>query len=88
MIMCNDRSMFPGELKLDRSAVETAYGVGVSRYTGTIRIIITDDSGQRMTYDIENAVYDPKSNFNILGVPCLAAHFASDEIFRANTKQI
>lgn len=38
VIMCNNRSMFPGELKLDRSAVETAYGVGVSRYTDTIRI--------------------------------------------------
>ena len=42
VIMCNNRSMFPGELKLDRSAVETAaYGVGVSRYTDTIRIGLT-----------------------------------------------
>lgn len=80
VIMCNDRSMFPGELRKVRSAVETAYGVGVSTYVGTIRIRLTTDEGISMTYDIEGAVYDPKSNFNILGVPCLAAHFAKDEL--------
>lgn len=75
-IICNDRSMFPGRVTLSDNQVMTASGVSITQYVGTIRLRITDDEGVTTTYDVEGAVYDPKSPVNILGVTNLSSHFA------------
>lgn len=78
-IICNDRSMFPGRLTPSTSKLMTASGVAYTQYVGTIRLRIVDDDGVSSTYDIEDAVHDPKSPVNILGVTCLSRHFASKD---------
>eukprot|EP00956_Cyclotella_meneghiniana_P034900 scaffold109232_cov93-Cyclotella_meneghiniana.AAC.1 len=41
---------------------------------GTIRLVLTDDTGDRHQYDMEGALYDPESPFNLLGIPYLSKH--------------
>jgi hypothetical protein len=36
---------------------------------GTISLTITTNDGERMQYHIPNAIYNPNSPFNILGIP-------------------
>ena len=45
---------------------------------GTIKIQIADDMGEMLNYELPNAIYDPDSPFNILGIPFFAAHFGVD----------
>ncbi len=40
-----------------------------------IRLKLTDDANLKHTYDVPNAIYDPYTNFNILGVPFLGDFF-------------
>ncbi|EJK58187.1 hypothetical protein THAOC_21711, partial [Thalassiosira oceanica] len=46
---------------------------------GTIRLNIVDDDGNPHIYEIPNAIYDPDSPFNILGIPFLGEFFAKPE---------
>ena len=74
-IICNDKSMFVGDLKPSRSEVHTSNGQNTPAMEGTIRLVLTDDTGDQHQYDIPGALYDPESPFNLLGVPYLSKHF-------------
>jgi len=80
-IICNDKTLFVGPLKRQKTEVNTSNGVNNPQYVGTMRVQFTDDKGESMEYDIPNVVYDPNSPFNIMGVPELGRYFGSkDEI--------
>ncbi|KAL7504927.1 hypothetical protein ACHAXN_005718, partial [Cyclotella atomus] len=74
-IICNERSMFVGDLKPSNSEVLTSNGRNVPATEGTIRIVLDDDEGVSYTYDIPGALYDPESPFNLLGIPYLSKFF-------------
>jgi hypothetical protein len=44
-------------------------------YKGTIHLKLVDDANIKYTYDIPGAIYDPASNFNLLGISKLAKYF-------------
>jgi hypothetical protein len=74
-IICNDKSMFVGDLTPSNSEVLTSNGQNVPALEGTLRISITDDQGVPHQYDIPGALYDPESPFNLLGIPFLSQYF-------------
>ena len=74
-IICNDKSLFVGDLKASRAEVHTSNGQNTPALEGTIRLVLTDDAGDQHQYDIAGALYDPESPFNLLGVPFLSKHF-------------
>jgi hypothetical protein len=78
-IICNDRTQFVGDLRLEQCEVETSLGTGRSEFIGTIRLRLTDNAGVTHPYDVPDAIYDPKSPFNILGVPFLGEYFGSKD---------
>ena len=79
-VICNDKSQFkPGSLHEKPNAVETAAGVTKSSQVGILRLTLTDDGGKTYTYEIPDAIYDPNSPFNILGIPALGDFFGKDD---------
>ena len=74
-IICNERSMFVGDLKQSQSQVVTSNGQNNPAQEGTLRIVLTDDTGNPHQYDIPGALYDPESPFNLLGIPFLSKFF-------------
>ena len=78
-IICNDKSMFVGELKRSTSEVVTSNGQNTPKQVGTIRIVLTDDGGTTHQYDIPGALYDPESPFNLLGIPYLSKFFGDQK---------
>ena len=75
-IITNDRSLFPGKLVPVQVQVDTvASSTSRQRYQGTIRLELVDDGNVKHVYDIPGAIYDPASNFNLLGIPTLADFF-------------
>jgi hypothetical protein len=43
------------------------------RYAGTILLELVDDSNATHVYEIPEAIYDPQTQFNLIGIPFLAA---------------
>jgi len=82
-IICNVRDFFIGELEDSDYEVTTSNNSSRPQKKGTIRLSIADDAGVSHTYEIPNAIYDPDSPFNILGVPFfgkfLGTEFQPDE---------
>ena len=75
-IITNDRSLFPGPLVAVQVQVDTIESSkSRQRYQGTIRLELVDDGNVKHIYDIPDAIYDPASNFNLLGIPKLAEFF-------------
>ncbi|KAL7532041.1 hypothetical protein ACHAXR_004390 [Thalassiosira sp. AJA248-18] len=75
-IISNVRKLFVGPLVPTRVTLETAEGLTTkTKFVGTMRLVLTDDSNQNHTYDIKDCVYDPDSPINILGVPFLGKYF-------------
>jgi hypothetical protein len=74
-IICNEKSMFVGDLKPCTSEVLTSNGQNVPALEGTLRLVLTDDEGVKHQYDIPDVLYDPESPFNLLGVPFLSQYF-------------
>ena len=75
-IITNDRSLFPGQLipvQVHVNTIESSQSR--QRYQGTIRLELVDDGNVKHIYDIPDAIYDPASNFNLLGIPKLAKFF-------------
>ena len=73
--ICNDRQFFVGQLQPSDYNVVTSNRQSTPQQKGTIRIQIADDTGKLLTYELPEAIYDPDSPFNILGVPFLADYF-------------
>jgi hypothetical protein len=78
-IICNDRSMFIGDLSPSKAEVLTSNGQNVPPQEGTLRLVLEDDTGVQHQYDIPGALYDPESPFNLLGVPFFSKYFGDAE---------
>ena len=78
-IICNDRSQFIGNLRIEDGGVETANGLSTTSWKGTIKITLTDDSGKSFTYHIPDAIYDEHSPYNIIGIPFLGKYFGKND---------
>jgi hypothetical protein len=75
-IITNERSIFVGNLSSVNVKVDTIEATQTrQRYEGTIRLKLVDDSSVAHSYDIPGAIYDPTSQFNLLGLPKLADFF-------------
>jgi hypothetical protein len=75
-IISNVRSLFVGNMKSKTIHIETVSRDGTGTgYRGTIHLELTDDANIKHTYDVPNAMYDPYTNFNILGIPFLGNFF-------------
>ena len=75
-IITNEWSLFVCNLTLVNVQVDTTEAMQVRRrYEGTICLKIVDDSNVAHIYDIPGAIYDPSSQFNLLGIPKLADFF-------------
>ena len=74
-IICNDCTQFVVNLEVQSCQVENSVGVGTYQYVGTIRIILTDYSGEYNSNDISGAIYYPNSLFNIIVIPYLGDLF-------------
>ena len=75
-ILSNDRSLFVGSLKPAGTCVQTTSGFSSPQFVGTIRLSFVTDEGQIVSYDIDDAIYDPGSGFNILGILPFSAYMA------------
>ena len=49
-------------------------------YASPIAIRLTTDAGQTFEDHVPNAIYNPNSPFNILGIPFLGDYFGSKDI--------
>ena len=68
--ICNERSLFIGMFE---TTLETAHGAQTKEQkVGTIKLKLADYTGQECVYDISGVVYDPKSPYNLPGVPFLS----------------
>ncbi len=75
-IICNERSLFVGPLRPENYRVETVQAtVSQKRYAGTIRLELVNDSNATQLCEIPEAIYDPNTQFNLIGIPFLAAYF-------------
>ncbi len=75
-IICNERSLFLGTLRPENYKVETVQAtVSQKRYAGTIRLELVDDSNETHVYEIPEAIYGPNTQFDLIGIPFLAAYF-------------
>jgi len=74
-IISNVRALF-GDLKPMDVYVKTANGTERrERYVGTFTLQLPDDNGVMHSYKIPDAVYDPHTEYNILGVSYLCQYF-------------
>ncbi|KAL7528961.1 hypothetical protein ACHAXR_004541, partial [Thalassiosira sp. AJA248-18] len=75
-IISNVRSLFVGKLRSESTSLTTADSDGIKqRYVGTFKLQLTDDANVTHTYEVANCIYDPSTNFNIIGVPFLQKFF-------------
>ena len=70
-IICNDRSLFERKFKRVQIPVTTCSGTSSKpQYIGNFRCELVDDNGICHKYIIPDAVYDPDSSYNLIGVTC------------------
>ncbi len=75
--ICNDRSLFVGDLSKSLESVETCVGKMRGVQSGTIKITWVDDSGGKHTHHLEDVQFIPSSSVNILSIRRLAEHFGA-----------
>ena len=68
-----------GPLRVQHTSVETTHSTASSAYAGTIAIRLTTDAGQTFKYHVPNAISDPNSPFNVLGIPFLGDYFGTKD---------
>ncbi len=79
-IICNDWTQLVGDLQAERLLVETTHGSASTDHVGTISLTITTNNGDRMQYHIPNAIYNPNSPFNILGIPYFVTFLEREDV--------
>ena len=84
-IICNDWAQFVGNLRAEKLSVETTHGSASTNYVGTISITITTDNGERIQYHIPDAICNPNSPFNILGIPFFGKFLGKDDMPHPNS---
>ena len=78
-IISNVRRLFTGPLQPRSVTVETYQGQTTkTALVGSLRLVLTDDSGSNHEYVIPESVYDPDTPMNILGVPALGKFFGDN----------
>ena len=87
--VCNDKSCFVGEIKLDRSLQVATIGgkKNTSAGIGTVRWKWKDDDGVFHTFEIRDVLYFPDSPVNILSVTKFADQLNDDEGTGIDTKR-
>jgi hypothetical protein len=67
---------FPGPMHPETIHIETVSrdGTGI-QYHGPMRLKLVNDANIMHTYEVPNAINDPHTNFNILGVTFLGDFF-------------
>ena len=76
--VCSDSRLFIGPLIDFNVSLDTVNGKqGNILKTGTICISWEDDSGETLSYDFQDIVYNPSSSFNIMSVGGFGQHFGS-----------
>ena len=87
--ICNDKSMFIGEIgKTNKHYVATIGGQkNAATGMGTVRWKWTDDNGKQHTYEIKDVLYFPSSPVNILSVTGFADQLNDDEGTGIDTKR-
>ena len=75
-ILSNDRLFLVGPLKPADTCFQTTSGFSSLQFVGTIQQRFLTDKGQTVSYNINDAIYDPDSGFNILGIPHFSAYMA------------
>ena len=78
--ICNERSMFAGRFTPTLVTLITAEGTKQhTKIVGTLPTIFTTDEGAFHSYDIPvpGVVHDPDLYQNLIGIPFLANHFAT-----------
>ncbi len=84
-IITNAHSLFVRNLTLAQVQVDIINASARKhRYEGTICLKLVDDENITRTYNIPGAIYNPTSNFNLLGVPKLAAFFNDKDYLPGN----
>ena len=70
------RKLFTGPLVPRSVTVETYQGVTTAtKFVGSMRLVLTDDSNQNHVYIVPDCVYDPDTSLNILGFPARGNFF-------------
>ena len=73
--ICNDASMFHGELIPSVYGVATASGTSNSLKMGTVILWLRDDEGVEHTFTLKECIYMPSSPVNILSTRRLSEHY-------------
>ena len=86
--ICNDKSMFVGDILPDKSSQVATIGGKQNRPrgVGTVCWKWKDDGGKYHAFDIKNVLYFPDSPVNILSVTKFAAQLDDNEGTGINTK--
>ena len=87
--ICNERSMFVGELRpVPNTKVATIGGKGhAASGVGTVKWIWLDENGKAHEHLIENCLFFPQSPINILSVTSFAKQLEDEEGTGIDTKQ-
>jgi hypothetical protein len=87
LVLSPKSGLFPGELVLVPVQV-TVNTVENSQprqqYEGVIRLELVNDYNAKHVYNIPGAIYDPKLNFNLLGISFLADFFQDKDSLPGN----
>jgi hypothetical protein len=68
-IICNNHAQFVWNLKAKKLSAETTHGSASTNYVGTFSLTLTTDDGEKLQHHIPDAIFNPNSPFNILGIP-------------------
>jgi hypothetical protein len=73
--ICNDRTLFTGDLVPSIYIVGAATGTSEPTLMGTVDLRITDDDGQRHKFTLTHVNYMPTSPVNLLSTRVLSRQF-------------
>jgi hypothetical protein len=73
--ICNDKSLFSGELVQSIYIVGAATGSSEPTLMGTVILRLTDDDGNKHTFTLNHVNYMPRSPGNLLSTRVLSEQF-------------
>jgi len=79
--ICNDKSLFSGELVPSIYIVGAAAGTSEPTLMGTVVLRLTDDKGDKHTFTLTHVNYMPKSPVNLLSTRVLSEQFTNEHGF-------
>jgi hypothetical protein len=79
--ICNDKSLFSGELVPSVYIVGAATGTSEPTLMGAVILWLTDDNGNTHTFTLTHVNYMPKSPVNLLSTRVLSKQFTDEHGF-------